>query len=140
MTIQAATPYLILSGRAQRGLDLYARVLGAKIEGVQRFGEVDQSCPMARRDLIMHASLRVGTALVMLSDGPEEVPGAPGPGAVSVALDFDDESELRRVFDGLVASGKPIMPVFDAPWGALFAVVTDELGVNWMLNCSKRPH
>ena len=56
---------------------------------------------------------------------------------VSVALDFDSEDELRRVFDGFAATGKTVMPVFDAPWGALFAVVQDELGVSWMLNCSK---
>jgi PhnB protein len=137
MSIQAATPYLILSGRSERAIHLYQRALGARTEMLQRFGDVDQSCPEARRELVMHAALRVGTALVMLSDGPEEAPSPAGRGAVSVALDFDDEAELRRVFDGLVATGKPIMPVFDAPWGATFAVVEDEFGISWMLNCSK---
>lgn len=137
-TIQAATPYLILAGRARRALDLYASALGARAEVVQRFGDVDQSCPQARRDLVMHASLRVGNALIMLSDGPEEAPAPAGPSAVSVALDFDDEAELRRCFDALAVGGQPIMPVMDAPWGALFGVVQDELGVSWMLNCSKR--
>jgi PhnB protein len=139
MSIQAATPYLILGGRAERAIDLYQRALGARTEMLQRFGEVDESCPAARRELVMHAALRVGNALVMLSDGPEEAPGPAAGGAVSVALDFDDEAELRRVFDGLAETGKPIMPVFDAPWGATFAVVADEFGVSWMLNCSKRP-
>ncbi|HWA77031.1 MAG TPA: VOC family protein [Polyangiaceae bacterium] len=140
MSIQAATPYLILGGRAQKALGLYSRALGAKTEMLQRFGEVDGSCPAARKDMIMHAALRVGNALIMLSDGPEEAQGSPGRGAVSVALDFDDEAELRRTFDGLVTTGKPVMPVFDAPWGALFGVVEDEFGISWMLNCTKKPH
>jgi PhnB protein len=138
MSIQAATPYLILGGRAERAVSLYQRALGARTETLQRFGDVDESCPAARRELVMHAALRVGSALLMLSDGPEDAPGPATRGAVSVALDFDDEAELRRVFDGLVATGKPIVPVFDAPWGATFGVVEDEFGVSWMVNCSKR--
>lgn len=137
MSIRAATPYLILAGHARRALSLYARALGARTETLQRFGEVDQSCPAARRELVMHASIRIGNALLMLSDGPEEAATPAGRGAVCVALDFDDEAELRRAFQGLVESGKPIMPVFDAPWGALFGAVEDELGIHWMLNCSK---
>jgi PhnB protein len=139
MSIQTATPYLILSGHAQRAIALYTRALGARTETLQRFGDVEQSCPAARRELVMHAALRIGNALMMLSDGPEEAAQPAGRGAVSVAPDFEDEAELRRVFDGLVATGKPVMPVFDAPWGAVFGVVEDELGISWMLNCSKPP-
>ncbi len=137
MSIQTATPYLILNGHAERAIALYSRALGARTESLQRFGEVDQSCPAARRELVMHAALRIGNALVMLSDGPDETPSPTRGGAVSVALDFDDAAELRRVFDGLAATGKPIVPVFDAPWNAVFGVVEDELGISWMLNHSK---
>lgn len=137
MSIQTATPYLILNGHAEHAIQLYQRALGARTETLQRFGEVDQSCPAARRELVMHASLRLGNALIMLSDGPEETPKPAGSRAVSVALDFDDEAELRRVFDGLAATGKPVVPVFDAPWGATFGVVEDELGISWMLNFSR---
>ena len=131
--------YLILSGHAERAIALYSQALGARTEALQRFGDVDKSCPAARRELVMHAALRIGNALVMLSDGPEEASLPAGRGAVSVALDFDSEAELRRVFDALVATGKPILPVFDAPWGAIFGVVEDELGISWMLNHSKAP-
>lgn len=137
MSIQAATPYLILAGKARQALDLYTRALDAHTEVLQRFGDVDSSCPRARRDNVMHAALRIGRALIMLSDGPEEAETPMQQGAVSVALDFDDESELRRRFDALAATGKPIMPVFDAPWGAVFGVVQDEFGISWMLNYSK---
>lgn len=139
MSIQAATPYLILRGQAQNAIGLYTRALDAKTEVVQRFGDVDGSCPAARKDLIMHAALRVGNALLMLSDGPEEATAPPGHNAVSVALDFDDEGELRRTFEALAATGKSVMPVSDAPWGALFGVVEDQFGISWMLNHSKMP-
>lgn len=138
MSIKSATPYLILNGHAERAMALYQRALGAVVTTKQRFGEVDQSCPEARKDLIMHAELRVGQALLMLSDGPGE--GAlPSGGAVSVALDWEDAAAMRRGFDLLASTGRVIEPIFDAPWGALFGVVVDEFGVSWMVNSATKP-
>lgn len=79
MTIRTATPYLILNGRATQAFALYKAELGAEVTSSQRFGDVQESCPQAQRDLIMHAELRLGDAVLMLSDGPGEGP-APGPG------------------------------------------------------------
>jgi PhnB protein len=138
MTIRAATPYLILNGRAEAAIELYRSALGANLEGLQRFGDVMGSCPEARRQNVMHASLRVGDAILMLSDGPGEGPIARA-GAVSVALDLDDADQMRRAFDALAAQGTVVERIFDAPWGALFGVVQDQFGVSWMLNCAKQP-
>jgi PhnB protein len=27
------------------------------------------------------------------------------------------------------------MPLVDAPWGARFGMLTDQFGVQWMINC-----
>jgi PhnB protein len=137
MTIQAATPYFILNGKAERALPLYERALGATVETLQRFGDVDESCPEAMRDKVMHAELRVGSAILMMSDGPGEEPvgTTPGAGNVSVAVAFDDEQEMRRAFDHLADGGTVIEAIFPAPWGALFGVVQDEMGIHWMFNC-----
>ena len=94
-------------------------------------------CPTARKNLVMHCALRIGSALVMLSDGPGEGPLPPS-GIVSVALDLDDADELRRIFDALSASGTVIERIIDAPWGALFAALRDRYGVSWMFNCTKK--
>jgi PhnB protein len=135
MSIRAATPYLILNGRGARAVALYTRALGAATEALTRFGDADAHCPVGSKDHIQHASLRVGEALIMLSDGPIQEGTAPS--LVSIALDFDDEAELRQRFDALASTGKPVVPVFNAPWGGVFGVVEDELGVHWMMNCSQ---
>lgn len=134
MTIRSATPYLVVRGRAHEAIALYARALGAKTETLQRFGDVDAHCPEARKDLVMHAALRVGEALVMLSDGPQPTDPPREQPTCSVALDFDDEAQLRQAFRSLSVNGTPVMSPFTAPWGALFAAVVDEFGVSWMLN------
>jgi PhnB protein len=137
MTIQAATPYLILTGEANRAITFYERALGAKTEVLQRFGDVDKSCPEAMRERVMHAALRVGSALLMLSDGGPGAAPAKG-GTVNVALDFDDPDEMRRSFDALASAGSIFQPIMDAPWGALFGALEDQFGVQWMFNHTKK--
>ena len=135
MTIQAATPYLILNGRAREAIALYEKALGAKVELLQTFGDVDGSCPAARRDLVMHCELRFGDTRLLLSDstGPGELPQG---GLISIALQLDDPDEARRVFEVLAGSGKAIEKLFEAPWGALFGIAADAFGVGWMFNAA----
>jgi PhnB protein len=136
MTIKSATPYFILDGRVEQAIALYQRALDAKVETLQRFGDVDQSCSAAMKSRVMHAELRVGDARLMMSDGPNEG-GPPQGGNVSVALYFDDPAQARRSFDALATNGKVIEPLFDAPWGDLFGVVSDEFGIPWMFTSAR---
>lgn len=136
MTIKAATPYLLLNGRAEQAIALYQRALGAKLQSLQRFGDVDGSCPAAMKSRVMHAALHVGDALVLLSDGPDSQTPTQS-GNMSVALSLDDPDQTRRCFEALAANGKVIQPLFDAPWGDLFGVVSDEFGINWMFNSAR---
>lgn len=137
MPIRTATPYLVLQGRARQAIEHYRHALGAELESLQHFGDVDRSCPEARRDWVMHAALRLGEATVMLSDGPGEGP-VPTSGAVSVALHLDDQTLARTSFARLADGGTVVQPLFDAPWGTLFGVVIDRFGVAWMFDCAKR--
>lgn len=139
MSIQAATPYFMFNGKTAQAVALYQRALGAKVETMQRFGDVDGSCPDALKDRVMHAALRVGSALLMMSDGPSSDAAPPDGGNVNVALEFNDAEAGRRAFDALAASGTVIQPLIDAPWGGLFGVVRDELGIPWMFNCTTKP-
>ncbi|MFP2903982.1 VOC family protein [Pyxidicoccus sp. 3LFB2] len=133
MSIQAATPYFLLNGQVEKAISLYERALGARTETLQRFGDMPGGCPTAMKNRVMHAELRVGGALLMMSDGPQDE-AVPNGGRVSVALAFDDPAELRRSFDALAATGQVIEPILDAPWGGLFGVVRDEFGIHWMVN------
>ncbi|QRK08841.1 VOC family protein [Archangium violaceum] len=136
MAIKAATPYFILNGRTEQAIALYQRALGAKLETLQRFGDVNQSCPAAMKSRVMHAMLRVDDATLMMSDGPnEEAP--PRGGSVSVALTIDDPDQARRCFDALATNGQVIQALIDAPWGGLFGVVCDEFGISWMFNSAR---
>lgn len=134
MTIKSATPYLILGGKARQAIELYKRALGATVGDLKRFGDMDQSCPEALKDHVMHAELKLGSALLMLSDGPNEEGTRAPSSTISVALSFSDESEARRSFESLAEKGNVFQPLISAPWGGIFGVVIDEFGINWMFN------
>lgn len=133
MSIATATPYLFLGGRAEEAIEAYTEALDAEVTSLQRFGDMDEGCPEAIRNRVMHASLQLGDGLLFLSDGPDGVPSQPG--NVSVALSLDDPKATQRYFQALAASGEIIEDLFEAPWGALFGVVQDEFGISWMFNC-----
>lgn len=138
MSIKSLNPYLMFDGDAEQAIKLYQKALGAQIEGdVSRFGDAP---PEARapgsENRIMHAQLRIGGGLIMLSDG---MPGTPPPkqSNTHVTLDFDDVNDLNQRFDALAAGGKVTMPLEDTFWGARFGMLTDAFGINWMFNCQK---
>lgn len=135
MAIKQLNPYLNFDGTAAKAIALYEKALGAKTEGLQRFGEV-QGMPVApeNKDRVMHAVLHIGAGLVMISDG---MPGVPVPkeSNMSVTLDFDDVKEMEQRFDALAAGGTITMPLQDTFWGARFGMLKDAFGIQWMFNC-----
>src|SRR4051812_49428293 len=135
MSIQQLNPYLNFDGTAEQAIQHYERALGAKTEGLQRFGDMPGSKPApesARR--VLHAVLRIGSARIMVSDTQPGMPLALGSN-VHLCLDFDDPKEMAGKFEALGAGGKVTMPLQDTFWGAKFGLLTDAYGINWMFNC-----
>src|SRR5579872_4526945 len=67
-------PYLFFDGRCEEAIDFYRRTLGAETEMLMRFKDNPEPsnsdmCPPGAADKVMHASLKIGDASVMLSDG-----------------------------------------------------------------------
>jgi len=136
MAIRTAVPYLTLDGKAQEAIQFYERALGAKVESLQRFGDVMPSCPDAMKNQVMHAVVRLGDATIFLSDGSPQNKAIAG-NQVQVALDIQGESQGREAFEALSEGGTVHQPMIDAPWGALFGALQDRYGIAWMFNVSK---
>ena len=61
MSIKKVNPYIQFNGTAEGGIKLYQSALGAKIEGISRYGDVPgPGMPPEHRSRIMHAVLRIG--------------------------------------------------------------------------------
>ena len=122
--MHSLTPHLICRGAAE-AIDFYARAFGA-VELVRLPG------PDGR---LMHATLRIGDANLMLVDEMPEW-GALGPlalggTAVTLHLYVDD---VDASFQRAVAAGAaPKLPPADMFWGDRYGQVIDPYGHRWSI-------
>lgn len=90
--------------------------------------------PPGSEHKVMHASLRVGATVVMMSDcrcgGDTVFKG------FSLSLGSPDEAGARRLFDALADGGQVGMPLAKTFWSPLFGMVNDRFGVGWMVSVS----
>jgi PhnB protein len=133
------TPYLTFDGTTTEAFAFYTKVLGAKIEFSQTFGEspMKDQIPAEYHDRVMHATLRLPDGPLMASDAG---PWAPFDGPMrscSLSLHYPDVDKARKVFDALAEGGSVGMPFAETFWAAGFGMLTDRFGVAWMVNCEK---
>jgi uncharacterized glyoxalase superfamily protein PhnB len=118
------TPAIVVRGAA-KAIDFYKQAFGAEV-----IGRMD-----APDGKVMHAEIRIGNSMLMLSDeypewganGPETIGGTP----VSLCLYVED---CDTVFNRAVEEGATIkMPPSDQFWGDRYAKVSDPFGHTWSI-------
>ena len=122
------TPYLVIKG-ADAAIEFYKKVFGAS-EIMRMPG------PGGR---IMHAEIKIGNSVLMLSDeNPERgflSPASRGGATGSVMFYTDD---VDQTFKAAVAAGaKGDQPPTDMFWGDRMANLTDPFGHSWAIATHK---
>lgn len=130
-------PYLFFEGRAEEAIDFYKQALGAEVEMLMRYSESPEppppdAVPPGSGDKIMHSSLRIGGAVVMISDG--NCTGQPSFGGFSLSINLPDAATAERAFAALAEGGQVIMPLGKTFWSPGFGMLSDRFGVGWMVN------
>lgn len=132
--------YIFFNGRCAEAMRFYERTLGGKIDAMLTYAESpdpEQCGGPAAKDLIMHASLRVGERLLMASDQPPGARPLPMSG-FAVALDYPTAAEARRIFDLLAKGGTVQMPMTETFWTEAFGMLVDAYGTPWMVGGGAR--
>ncbi|MGE6377829.1 VOC family protein [Peribacillus muralis] len=134
--MKQATPYLMFGRQAKEALAFYEDVFRAEITDLQTYGEADFPTPEEANNLVLHAKIKKGNLLLMVSD---TFPGNPlkAGNNISLVLECESESEIRRLYDSLCAKGSSLMELQDTFWGATYGKVRDHFGVQWDLNFTK---
>jgi PhnB protein len=122
------TPYLVCKGAA-KAIEFYQKAFGA-VETVRMPGPGDQ---------IMHAEVKIGDSILMLSDeNPERGQLSPltvGGASCSVMLYTDN---VDATFKSAVAGGaKSTSEPTDMFWGDRMGTLTDPFGHNWAIATHK---
>ncbi len=89
---------------------------------------------------IMHVSLRISKETVLMGSDSTSFSGDVTFGNnFSVSINTESREEADKLFNGLSAGGKVIMPMDNTFWGAYFGMFTDKFGINWMVNLDEFP-
>lgn len=131
-------PYLNFAGNTEEAFNFYKSVFGGEFITLQRFRDTPQAdnVPAQEKDKLMHVALPVGKGnMLMATDALESMGHKLVPGNnIQLSLEAESKEEAEQLFTGLSAGGKVTVPLADMFWGALFGMVTDRFGVQWMVN------
>lgn len=126
-------PYVFFEGRCEEAIELYKRTLGAEVVMLMRYKESpDQaSAPKGAGDKVMHALLRIGKTMLMMSDG--SCSGSPDFKGFFLSLTTRSPEEAEERFAALSEGGKVSVPLCKTFFSPSFGMLHDRLGVGWMV-------
>jgi PhnB protein len=127
--LHSLTPMLVCNGAAA-AIEFYRRA----------FGAVEMSRLPGPGGKLLHAMVRIGNSMLMLTDempemggrGPKLLGGSP----VTIHLAVPDAAATMRQAEAAGATVR--MPVTDMFWGALYGVFEDPFGHSWSVGTQVR--
>lgn len=125
--------YLFFDGRCEEAINFYKSALGAEVVMMMRYKESPQPPPgpPPPGDKIMHAQLRVGQTVVLMSDG--HCAGKPLFEGFGLALTVPTEADADKFFGALADGGQVAMPLEKTFFSPRFGMVKDRFGILWMV-------
>ena len=129
--------YLTFDGNCEEAFNFYASVFDQPNLAFNRFQDFQPEGmgEMAEGEKIMHVALPVGHGTVLMgSDSLQSMGGVTVGNNFSLSLQVDSKKEADELYNRLVEGGQATMPLAQAPWGAYFGMLTDQFGIQWMIN------
>jgi PhnB protein len=133
-------PYLNFKGNCEEAFNFYKSVFGGDFPYVGRYKDMPpsegQDVSEIDGEKIMHMSLPISKETVLMGSdvGGEWAKHIMDGNNIQLSVNTDTEEEANRVFNGLAEGGRVNMPLEKTFWGALFGMLTDKFGINWMVN------
>ncbi|EKN69770.1 glyoxalase/bleomycin resistance protein/dioxygenase superfamily protein [Neobacillus bataviensis LMG 21833] len=129
-------PYLVMKGNAKEAIEFYQHALDAQVLFKQSFGEMPENpefpLPAEAKDLVSHATIKVGETDLMFSD---TFPGQPHESGtqVTICITTDDAEKARKFFDALQDGGQVQVPLQETFFSPAYGSVTDKFGVTFQV-------
>lgn len=123
-------PYIFFTGNCRQAMEFYKKVFGGEltIQTLKDVGMGDE----ATGNNVMHALLSGGDIKLMASDGDRREPYPVC--QITLSLGGDDEAHLTKLFEQLAEGGKVTSALKKESWGDVFGTLTDQFGIDWMVN------
>ena len=126
--------HLVFGGQCREAFAFYEKTFDSKVVMTMKYGDAPGQMPVPEdfKELVMHTSMPLGSALLMGCDAPPDKRSPMGGFQVSVSM--PDEAEVKRIYAALSEGGSVQMPLMPTFWSPLFGMCTDKFGVAWMVS------
>ena len=131
----AFRPYLAFAGNCADAFTRYQEVFGGELVLLRMSDMPADAGPPpvgVSPDLIMHAALMAGDALLMGADDPSGSFDGTNRG-ICVNCSLTDVDEAKRVFEALADGGQVQEPIGETFYSPAFGMCIDRFGTPWMV-------
>jgi PhnB protein len=130
-------PYLFFGGNCREAFTRYQEIFGGELVLLTMSdAPSDEPVPADRADLIIHAALTFGDALLMASDDPMSDEFGPVQGMM-VNFEAGALDEATRIFEALADGGEVTQPLIETFFSPGFGMCTDAFGTPWMITTAQ---
>lgn len=131
--------FLNFDGNCKEAFDFYSSVFGKSFEEFQTFGQLPDETPIpdSEKNKVLYVALPLNETTVLMgcdiSTTLGHQPIQKGDN-FSISLEANSETEARYLHHELSSQAQSQLPLEKTFWGALFGMVTDKFGIQWMIN------
>jgi PhnB protein len=125
-----------MDGNAHEAIQFYEKALEAQVLFLQTFGEMPENpdfpLPADAKNLISHATIKVGETDLMFSDtfpGQAHQSGT----QVTICITTDDRDQAHKMFEALKQDGQVIMPLQETFFSPAYGSVIDKFGIYFQI-------
>ncbi len=125
-------PYIFFTGNCREAMEFYKNIFGGELE-LMAYDDMPGDSPgkAEMTGKIMNASLTASEVVIRASDTQN---ASPETKKVELCLTGSNEPKLREIFESLAEGGNVKNPLKKEFWGDIFGQLTDQYGVDWMMN------
>ena len=133
------TPFVRFeSGKCTEAMNFYKGIFGGKLTLMTvKETPMSKDFPAEKQALVMHSYLDSGLVAFSGSDMMRDKLQVGD--NVGMSLECSSQKEIDDIFAKLAEGGDVFMKPEESFWGAIFGMVTDKYGVEWMLNFQAKP-
>jgi PhnB protein len=121
-------------GRTEEAIQFYGRTIEAETLFLLRFRDRPDHPQLkpGTEDKIFHATIRIGSTVIMASDcGCEEPPAQPAFSGFAFALRVETPEKAERFFAALSDGGRVQIPLTKTFFAERYGIVMDRFGIYW---------
>ncbi len=133
--------YLTFDGTCEAAFNFYKTVFGSEFGALMRYKDMpagDFPVPDSIKEQVMHVNLPINDDVVLYGSDSFDAACGGAPlvvgNNVAISLNTATEEESHRLFDALAAGGNIRMPLGPTFWTPLYGLVSDQYGIEWMVN------